>query len=235
MREKEIIFNNNKYSYTYDENDVSGLGCEFEIVTNNEYGLHRFGEVNDKIFVDIGANHGLATIILAKQNPLSKIFSFEPNPIVFKILKSNVINNGLGNVILVNKAVHSNKDLKLMKHPYCSGANIMSNDASKINKYYITQNLHQNPTEISVETISFDEFLLENDIIEIFLLKIDCEGSEFDILGNSNLLFDKITISNIVGEFHDLSYNDVKFKSANLMKLCTDNIHGIIDVSILKQ
>ena len=233
MKEKEIEFNNNTYTYTYDENDVSGLGCEFEIVTNGEYGLERFKDIKDKIFIDIGANHGLGTIILSKQNPLSKIFSFEPNPSVFQILKTNVNNNGLNNVILINKAVHSNKNLKLMKHPYCSGANIMGESTSKVNQYYKGENLRA--TEISVDTISFDDFLIDNKISEIFLLKIDCEGSEFDILGNSKMLFKKTTISNIVGEFHDLSYNDVDLTSANLIKLCTNNIHGIIDISILKQ
>jgi len=233
MKEKEIEFNNNIYTYTYDENDVSGLGCEFEIVTNGEYGLERFKNIKDKIFIDIGANHGLVTTILAKQNPLSEIFSFEPNPSIFQILKTNVNNNGLNNVTLINKAVHSNKDLKLMKHPYCSGANIMGQSASKVDQYYKRENLRA--TEISVDTISFDDFLMDNKISEIFLLKIDCEGSEFDILGNSKLLFEEIPISNIVGEFHDLSYNDVDVTSETLMKLCADNISGIIDISILKQ
>jgi FkbM family methyltransferase len=227
---KEISFNNNVYSYAYNETDPSGLGCVSEIIKNNEYGLERFNNITDKIFIDIGANHGVATIILAKQNPFSKIFSFEPNPVVFGILQTNVINNGLNNVILINKAVHSNKGLKLISHPHWSGGNIMGSDGLKLSQHYNTKKI----TEISVETISFDNFLVEKNITEIFLLKIDCEGSEFDIIGKSKILFKKTTISNIIGEFHDLSYNDVDLTSADLINLCKNNINGIIDVSILK-
>lgn len=227
---KEFTFNNNTYSYTYNEKDPSGLGCESEIVKNNEYGLERFTDLKDEILVDIGANHGTVTIILAKQNPDSKIFSFEPNPVVFDILKTNVKSNNLHNVTLINKAVHSNKDLKLINHPHWSGGNIMGTDGSKINEYYKTGKT----VEIPVETISFDEFLVENNITNVFLLKIDCEGSEYDIIGKSKVLFKTTTISNIIGEFHDLSYNDVDLTSAELLKLCSDNITGLIDITTLK-
>lgn len=51
------------------------------------------------VFFDIGANIGTYTIIAAEQTA-AKVFSFEPHPITFEYLKSNVALNNLSNVSL---------------------------------------------------------------------------------------------------------------------------------------
>lgn len=238
MIENKIInFNDNNYEYYYMGNDDSGLGSIIEMIDNKEYGLERFVNIKNEVIFDIGANHGLATIILAKQNPDSMIYSFEPNPVIFNILKTNVEKNNLLNVVLVNKAVHSEKNLKLIKHPLCSGASIMGVNKEKMDNYYNIQNPVYGKTtieEISIDTISMDEILTMFKIKNIHLLKIDCEGSEYDIFTSSKFLFNEIKIDNIVGEFHDLSYNEVNLTAADLVSLCQTNINGIIDIKILK-
>lgn len=237
MKNKIINFNNNEYDYHYIDSDDSGLGSIIEMIDNNEYDLKRFTNMKDNIILDIGANHGLATIILAKQNPESLVYSFEPNPMVFEVLKTNVSKNNLLNVILVNKAVHSEKNLKLIKHPLCSGASIMGVNKEKMDNYYNIQNPIYGKTtieEITIDTISIDEVLSMFKIKNIHLLKIDCEGSEYDIFTTSKMLFNEIKIDNIVGEFHDLSYNEVNLTANDLVSLCENNINGIIDIKILK-
>jgi FkbM family methyltransferase len=237
MKNITLNFNNNEYTYHYVDGDDSGLGSIIEMIDNNEYDLKRFVGIKNKTIFDIGANHGLATIILAKQNPESTIYSFEPNPHIFNLLKTNVEANNLTNVILTNKAVHSDKNLKLIKHPLCSGASIMGVNKEKMDAYYNVQNPIYGKTtleELSIDTISIDEILVEFKIKNIHLLKIDCEGSEYDIFTTSNLLFNKTKINNIIGEFHDLTYNEVKLTSHDLLDICKKNIDGIIDIKILK-
>ena len=80
-----LTFNNNTYNVCINEYDASGQGCINEIFINNEYVLHSFNNLKTNI-IDIGANCGLATIILAKQNPESVIYSFEPHYPTFKLL-----------------------------------------------------------------------------------------------------------------------------------------------------
>lgn len=235
MLQKLINFNNKEYFYNYSTKDNSGLGCIIEIIDKGEYGLQRFENLENKTFIDIGANHGLATIILAKQNPKSKIYSFEPNPNTYIFLEKNIKDNNLDNVILFNKALHTKKGLKLIEHPNCSGASILSDEKKSMDDYFKDHNLYNrlDVNEINVETISLDNFLIENNINNIFLLKIDCEGSEFDILLNSKELFKKVNIENIIGEFHNLSYNKSENNSEYLLNYCKEKIKGIIDVKIL--
>jgi FkbM family methyltransferase len=181
--------------------------------------------------VDIGANHGLVTLILAKQNPKSKIFCFEPNSRLYDIILTNIRDNNLTNVVAYNKAVNTNKTLFLIENSEVSGASTLGYDKNQMQNFYKNSQVK----EVQVECISIDEFITEEKIENIHLLKIDCEGSEFDILTKSKLLFDEVKIENIVGEFHDLSYYyDKEMSSNDLLEICRKKIEGIVNVSILK-
>ncbi len=65
-----FIYSDNKYKLCINPDDSSGNGCIREIITRNNYGLDNFKNITSTI-IDIGANCGVATIILAKQNPKS--------------------------------------------------------------------------------------------------------------------------------------------------------------------
>jgi FkbM family methyltransferase len=229
-KETDVLYNGEMYKYHYNDKDDSGLGCIKEIVNNNEYHLNDFKDLEDKVFVDLGANHGLVTIILAKQNPKSKVYSFEPNPFVFEYLKMNVDSNNLNNVKLYNKGISNNENESLMLHPYCSGANIIVNDTNGLDNYY--HRLGINYETIEIDVMDFNAFLIEENIREISLLKIDCEGCEFTVIPSES--FKSTKVDNIVGEFHDLPYYDTPFTAQNLMDICKDKIKGIISVKMLK-
>ena len=58
--------------------------------------------------VDIGANLGTHTLLLATQvGPQGRVVSFEPQRLVFALLQNNVASNGHSNVQLVNACVGS--------------------------------------------------------------------------------------------------------------------------------
>ena len=60
----------------------------------------------DGVFWDIGANIGYFTVLMANLVGSSgKIFSFEPEPLNFKILQKNIEQNHLENVVLEQSAV----------------------------------------------------------------------------------------------------------------------------------
>lgn len=201
-----IQFSYNDHSYTILENsnDASTNGCIFEIVHRDEYKLSKFQDLKDQFLIDIGANCGVATLILAKQNPLSTVLSFEPDKTIFEVLRKNVELNQLHNVKLFNKAVSKKgiKELELILHPSFSGGNTTYSDKAAIQSYFATQTV----TSYTVPCISLDEIVEEFSIGKIAVLKIDCEGAEFDILYNSESFKNKI-VSNLIGEFHFLRYN----------------------------
>lgn len=232
----EFFYHGKLFKVQYDPNDNSGLGSILEIVTRNDYKLDRFVGKKNKIFVDIGANLGIATIIMAKLNPASIIYSFEPFKKVYDMLIQNIKINNLTNVRAYNLAVSNstNKQLMLTVLNQMSGASSTYSVPEKFSEYWQATNLAQpTPNKQIINCISFDDFLTQCKINEVFLLKIDCEGAEFDIIYDSRL-FKNFIVKNIVGEFHDLQYNNItKNKSHELIAYCKEYINGIVNISVL--
>lgn len=231
MNTTTFQYNNNNYNFKYNSQDVSELWCIDEIVRDNDYMLDKFTDNINKHFIDIGANCGVATIILAKQNPKSKIYSFEPDPNVYKVLEENVNINNLSNVILFNYAISGPevKNLELCFHPSYSGGNTTYADKSSICSFFNNDNI----ISVNVKCISLDEIINNYNINEIELLKIDCEGAEYDIIYTSeNIKNGKI--KNIVGEFHNLRYNNkVKNSADELINYTKPFISGIFNIRTL--
>lgn len=222
-------YNGNQYVYNYYEDDSSEKACIDELVTNNEYVLHNFMNNVDKHFVDIGANTGVATIVLAKQNPLSTVYAFEPDRRVFEVLKANIASNNISNAKAFNMAVTKEgiSTIKLYLHPRYSGGNTTYSNEQLSKQYFSTDLI-----SYDVECISLNKFINDNNINDIELLKIDCEGAEYDILYNSPHLKQKI-IKNLVGEFHNLKYNDTANDYASLITYCKPYVDGIFKVTTL--
>ena len=231
MNSLSFKFKEINYTFEYNAQDLSELWCIDEIVKNNEYLLDQFVNNDSKCFIDIGANCGVATIILAKQNPLSIIYSFEPDKQLFKILQNNIIKNNLTNVKTFNMAVSKDgvKELTLCLHPDYSGGNTTYSDVDAFKSFFNNRNINS----YTVECISLDKFIDANNITEIELLKIDCEGAEYDILYNSVFLKNKC-IKNMVGEFHNLKYNTlVEHTGENLINYCKPFIQNVFKISVL--
>lgn len=229
MNSLEFTYNNLIYKFTYNPLDPSELWCIDEIVKNNEYILDNFSNNNNKHFVDIGANCGIATIILAKQNPLSTIYSYEPDKNLFNILVKNIELNNLKNVKPYNIAITKSgiDKLLLTLHPSYSGGNTTNSDIDSMKSFF-----NKEIISYYVDCISLDEIIIQNNINEVELLKIDCEGAEYDILYNSISLKNKI-IKSMVGEFHNLKYNKLENTGEQLILYCKEFISDIFKVSIL--
>lgn len=229
MNQKEFFFNKNQYQFNYYNEDRSGLGCLNEIVERNDYKLHLFENIENGIFIDIGANCGVNTIILAKQNPKSVVYAFEPYKKVFNLLEKNIFDNNLKNVKAFNLGVSKEgvDELTLSIYNEMSGAN----SSYAVNeKFSDTYHIKNETTKIKCTSLDF--FVKTNGIDKIDLLKIDCEGAEFDILYNSKTL-ESDKIKNIVGEFHNLKYNQCDNNSSKLIEYCEKHIHGIINITVL--
>ena len=253
----DVFYDNIPFKFVYNSIDSSGLSGIEEIITKNQYDLKKFKNLEGKIFMDIGANIGIATIIMAKLNKKSIIYAYEPFSEAFELLLENITINNITNVKAFNLAVSNknNKELILNVFNNMSGANSTYSNKKKFNEYYnkelaihiiknmpdanstntdekkINEFYHDCTTE-RVKCISLDEILKNNKINEIYLLKIDCEGAEFDIIYDS-ILFKNKTIKNIVGEFHDLKYNTIAYKSHDLLEYVKQYIDGFINISIL--
>ena len=173
---------------------------------------------------------GVATVILAKQNPESYIYSFEPHLETYKLLEENVKKNNLTNVKIFNMGVSDNvkQELTLFNHPHYSGGNTTCCDDMSMDNYFNT-----NINKTTVKSMSLDEIICHNNIDNIELLKIDCEGAEYEII-YSSLLFKTGIVKNMVGEFHSLKYNTKSDNNVDkLMDYCNKYVNGFKKITLL--
>jgi FkbM family methyltransferase len=147
----------------------------------------RFGEGD--VVIDIGAHIGLFSMYLAKRWPVIRVFSFEPFPVNFRNCAENLQLNGITNVVLSPKAItNDNRLLSMTTDPQNSGG------ASAVVKTF-----ESNGIVTDLPSMTLDELFSAHEIRRCKLMKIDCEGMEYEILLGARVL-DKIEY--LVGEFH---------------------------------
>ncbi len=128
-----------------------------------------------KVFIDIGANTGYYSLLAASINQEIKVHAFEPAQGPLHYLKTNVHLNSLEKQISIHSIALSNAISEVMfyevrnkKYTYLNhnlgGVGSLIQDASK--KFY------------PVKTKTLDQFVRENSIAPVDLIKIDTEGTE---------------------------------------------------------
>ena len=165
-------------------------------LNNNEYDFNIDFKEGD-IVIDIGANVGMVSILLAKKFPFLKIYSFEPLKENYYNLLKNIELNNIPNGIITaeNKAVTKDGRLITMSINSANKGGSSTTDVISINSIMTKENSQ-------VESITLEEIFKKYNINKLKLLKIDCEGSEYEILYNVNT--DILNnIENLIGEFHE--------------------------------
>ena len=143
------------------------------------------------IVLDVGSHVGYYTLLLSDLVGVNgKVFAFEPEFSNFNLLKKNLNINQCKNVVVENKAVsvYTGKSrLYLCKDN--SGMHRLNQ--SKYCKDFIDTNV-----------IGLDDYFVGNPLIDkIRFVKIDVEGSEFDVLNGMKLILEKNTDIIILMEF----------------------------------
>jgi FkbM family methyltransferase len=164
-----------------------------ELNNNISYKFDNLDFKPGDIVVDIGGNIGMVSIFLAKKYPFLKIYAFEPVKENFDNFKSNILLNKIsdGIIHLENKAVTKdgrNVNLTFMREN-SGGSNIFE-----------IPNMTNKKSNIS-ESLTLEQIFLENNIKDCKLLKMDCEGAEYEILYNAPVSI-LSRIKHLRGEFH---------------------------------
>lgn len=145
-----------------------------------------------KSIVEIGGHVGSTTLYFAHKAPDARIAVFEPSPRNFAILRKNVEDNRLaGRVTPFQMAVSGEKGEKTFHLMGTTGGNSLFAYGD-------------GGTTITVRTTTLQDVFVEQGIERCDLLKLDCEGAEYEILyGASDELLSRI--GNIVLEYHHFS------------------------------
>jgi len=236
IKTHKLNFNGKELLFSHSSNDPSGSGCIREIVVNNDYNLDRFEGLDGETLIDIGSNNGLVAIILAIQNPKSKIIAVEPSLELCEIIDINIRQNGINNIELIQKAFSERKDtIEFILSNLCTGASFAgASDEESFKKFsskaFVDSKLPYK--KYNVETISFDDIIRDRSIDKVEFLKIDCEGGEYSLYQSD--YFKRGIVNHVSGELHETDWLKSSEGDANrLLRFIRLHAIGQIDMTIL--
>lgn len=145
----------------------------------------------DSVVVDIGAHAGVFSLWIKCHWPAIRVIALEPSPRTYPFLKKNIEDNALQDVTPIQVGCAGESGARLLYERGWDAQNTMyadHDDGGAIPKH-----------EISVW--SLDELFERMEVKSCCLLKLDCEGAEYEILYNAAAAT-LSKISNISMEFH---------------------------------
>jgi FkbM family methyltransferase len=150
--------------------------------------------IENGVIVDIGAHYGYFSIFASKNiGSQTIIYALEPSPDNFEHLSENMKAAKISHVVPTQIAISgtsTERDFYTAK--------------SWNHSLYENYLDHMKPST-KVKCLTLDDFMSVNKINHIDFLKLDCEGSEHEILQNTNpIIFKKI--KTISMEIHDMSH-----------------------------
>jgi FkbM family methyltransferase len=138
----------------------------------------RFCFARSSMFVDVGANCGLYSIIAALWNPEIRVVAFEAFPPIFENLKKNILLNHVGDrVVCENLALSSSSGTAIFHIPASEGRDYETTGTLAENSWQV----RHRAKEVRVKTVRFDEYEQVH-TMSVDLMKIDVEDFEADVL-----------------------------------------------------
>lgn len=179
----------------------------------------------EPVIIDIGANVGFFGIQLLAKIDRATIYAYEPMPANVRMLRETMTRNPrlAGCLSLYQKAV-TGKPLPTID------LFAEAEEASQVVASVIPNFNDNNTHRITVSCITLAEIIQQNNLQTIDLLKVDCEGSEYDIFYNTDPeLLRRCTRMTV--EVHDLDteQNNVGYFSDYLRRLGYQTSHSPIN------
>jgi len=159
--------------------DPDGLEKLLMKECENDYKVDELDLDENSVVVDIGAHVGVVSMTLARKFGC-KVYAYEPNPGNLERLRKNINLNGLSDLITVlpYAITKDGRDVTISTNKDNSGGGNIYSDGD------------------AVSSLAFDKIIGSFDVID--LLKIDCEGAEYEFLPGADLS----NVKAIRGEFH---------------------------------
>jgi FkbM family methyltransferase len=168
-----------------------------EVLADDCYRLTETELRPGEVIVDIGANVGTFALAAAAAFPYAPIICVEPSPAAYALLKANIERNSLTRIVPVQAACGGDSGAATLY-----SRELHRRSASAFSTVYTSDNYGSvfTPTA-EVAVISLDELFRAHHVESCGLLKLDCEGAEYDtLLNSSSTLLGKIR--RIAIEYH---------------------------------
>lgn len=157
------------------------------------------------VVIDIGAYIGDFSIYIANKYKRVKIFAYEPSPSNYLLLKKNVLINGYEDRIkCIPFAIDGKKQILSLK--WSEGEHVRN---KKVN-----EEITAGDKEIMCQAITLKDIFIDNNLHKCDLLKIDCEGAEYNIFSNLQIE-DLHSVEQVAMEYHiyDESHDPEKIEN----------------------
>lgn len=192
---KKIVYNKKQVEITI--NSDADESVFSEIFAEREYKIIEPVIVAAKNpIIDIGAHVGMFSVYCAVLNPAVKIFAYEPDEDNFEAMKENLQLNNVKNVVMKNVAVGSSIGQRTL---------YVSRDSHNHSLLSAEASGDFSGEEKEVQVVTLERILEQNKLTRVSLVKMDCEGAEFEVLENlSAAAFD--AVENFYVECHRYTY-----------------------------
>lgn len=202
--QKYVIFetrNKIKMKLRADSTDVMTLVNIWLVKEYSKFGF----EIKPKdVIIDVGSHIGLFALFVAQFCNQGKIYCFEPIKENFELLIDNLKLNKIENVKIFNKAISA--DSRTIK--------IYRNEDEAAHSMF-----RESTNYVEIESVSLKKVFDENKIEKCDLLKIDCEGAEYEIIESvPKEYFNKI--KQIVIEYHFVDSKPYQIKNLKEKLTC---------------
>jgi len=154
-----------------------------------EYEIPELDWLSVRTVVDAGANVGAATLWLCEQAPQAQVFALEPGRAAAEACRRNVHRNGLSNRVRVLNVALGDRPGTAFLHLGPASVNATVNPSPR------------GADDYEVPVITLEQLMDDNELRSLDILKLDCEGAEYDVLmhADTGLLH---RIGAMVGELH---------------------------------
>ena len=161
----------------------SGLNSRIEFLARS-YGLEFFKNVFEKktpIVIDIGANIGEFSIFCANRN--SNVMAIEHDKIAYQMLKLNA-KNYQGKINTFNFSISSKSGVDKIYYDTITGSTtiIKPLDVSNYKSFNEDNFTPEKRMVTTTQSLTLDDFIDQNEINFIDLIKCDAEGAEPEII-----------------------------------------------------
>ena len=124
------------------------------------------------VFLDLGANIGYFSLLVAKNLPSVKVISFEPVLGLFEKMNDNISLNNIKNISTVSAAVG---EISGERELFVSAP-----DNLGMSSFHQPENYSGKKERVKV--VNIDDWFKTSGLSKIDVIKLDIEGSEFDVL-----------------------------------------------------
>lgn len=188
--------------------NIGTLKVQLETIFEHQIYQPLHVDKTNPYIIDCGANIGVSVMYFKSIFPQSEIIAFEPEPVVYDTLVSNIKLNCISNVTTIKSALNNIVENKILISD--------ENDSSKL---LLFDNHHKNKNSINIDKIVRCELLSEYLNKPVDFLKMNIEGAEINVL---NEIGSKIcNIKEAVIEYHYYSQQEQQLH--NLLELLHKN------------